>query len=115
MTVDASLPSQLRSLNAPSDPNGEGMPVEAVTLVDVWQREGLNQVDLLKIDIEGGEHEVFLNTPDEVLGTIMNIGMEYHDNAPKSRLFARLTDAGFRLVHDEAFRPDHGIAHFRRD
>jgi FkbM family methyltransferase len=114
MIVDASLPSQWRNLTAPEDPNGEAMPVEAVTLSDVWQREGLDQVDLLKIDIEGSEHEVFLNTPDEVLKTIRNIGMEYHDNAPKSRLFGRLSEAGFQLVHDEVFQPDHGIAHFRR-
>lgn len=107
---DPSLPSQSRGLSA----SETGVVVEALTLGDLLEREGLERVDLLKIDIEGGEHEVFLEAPSAVLARIERVAMEYHPNASKRPLFARLEAEGLRLVRDVVDAPDSGVAHFER-
>jgi FkbM family methyltransferase len=113
---DACLPSQSRGLLSDKAP-GSGVAVEAIRLTTLWEREGIDRVDLLKMDIEGAEHEVVLSTPPEVLRRARSIALEYHPNAPKGPLFARFREAGFRLVHDAPapHGPDGGVAHFRLD
>lgn len=110
--------------NAPSQSRGladageceEGVVVEAVTLELLLDRTGLQFVDLLKMDIEGAEYEVFLSTPDKVLHRFRAIALEYHPNGLKRVLFDRLLAAGFHLVRDKENRcgSDGGVAHFRR-
>jgi hypothetical protein len=95
--------------------NQGGVAVEAITLATLWEREQLDQVDLLKLDIEGGEHEVFPGSPPELLRRSAAIALEYHPNGSKAALFARLLDAGFRVVRDVPNGPDSGVAHFRRE
>jgi FkbM family methyltransferase len=106
-------PSQSRGLLG-GDHAGGGVPVEAVTLATLLRREQLDRVDLLKMDIEGSEHEVLAATPPEVLRRVGSIALEYHPVAPKAALFARLLDAGFALVRDVPIAPDTGVAHFDR-
>lgn len=115
---DSSGPSQSRGLYAaePEASNGSvGVPVEAITLATLWEREQLGQVDLLKLDIEGGEHELLGATPAEVLRRASAIALEYHPNGPREALFACLKGAGFALVSDAQHGPDSGVAHFRLD
>jgi FkbM family methyltransferase len=111
---DSSEISQSRGLCGEGTTGG-GVPVEAVTLATLWQREGLDQVDLLKMDIEGGEHEVIPATPPEVLRKALALAMEYHPNGSKDELFSRLRDAGFALVQDAPAGLNSGVAHFRRE
>jgi len=40
-----------------------GEPVTSVSLQSFLEREELGSVDLFKMDIEGSEYEVLLNTP----------------------------------------------------
>lgn len=103
------LPSHKRVL----DPSGQ-VGVETISLADFLAAEGIEQVDLLKIDVEGEEHPLLLNTPDEVLARVGALAMEYHPRAPKGPLFDRLVASGFRLEDDRPIGPACGIAHFRR-
>jgi FkbM family methyltransferase len=70
------------------------------------------RVDLLKIDIEGGEHAALAATSDEALRMVRRIQLEYHPPNDKHELFSRLEAAGFSLVKDMAYRENFGIAHF---
>ena len=92
----------------------EDVAVEALPLGEFLDREGLETLDLLKLDIEGEEHPLLEATPDAVLARVGAIAMEYHPRAPKAPLFARLERAGFRLHHDRPINEACGIAHFRR-
>ncbi len=59
-----------------------------------------SEIDLLKMDIEGGEYEVILSTPQDVLRRIRRIVLEYHgDVKPYTTedLLAYLSEAGFEL------------------
>ncbi len=64
--ADGNAPSQSRGLSD-DGARESGVAVETVTLATLLEREGLDRVELLKMDIEGAEHEVFLSTSDDIL------------------------------------------------
>jgi FkbM family methyltransferase len=55
------------------------LPVEGVTLEDAFKKAGFAHCDLLKVDCEGGEYDIFFHTPEETLRKVERIAMEYHD------------------------------------
>ncbi len=52
--------------------------IQSRTLESVVRDNKITHCDLLKMDIEGGEYEVLLNTPPQVFEKIQSIVMEYH-------------------------------------
>ncbi len=89
------------------------MPVEVITLATLWNRERLDRIDMLKLDIEGAEYELIEASPTEILRKINVIALEYHPNGSKSDLFRRLDEAGFWLEQDEPSTDGYGLATFR--
>ncbi|MDD3006210.1 MAG: FkbM family methyltransferase [Candidatus Pacebacteria bacterium] len=53
--------------------------VVAVSLADFLETNHISAVDLMKMDIEAGEYEVFENLTEEDFAKIHNIFLEYHD------------------------------------
>lgn len=53
---------------------------QVVTLGDVLDLADCQIVDLLKMDIEGAEHDVFVSASPELLRRFKRIAVEYHDN-----------------------------------
>lgn len=53
--------------------------VRTVSLEETVREHGLERIDLLKLDCEGGEHEVLLTCPDDVLDRVRRIAMETQD------------------------------------
>ena len=86
--------------------------VPTVTLTEFLDRNGLDTVDLLKMDIEGSEHEVLLTTKGEVLRRIRRLDVEYHPSrvGTKRALMDFLSDSGFRLVSDTGPNDAFGVA-----
>jgi FkbM family methyltransferase len=76
--------------------------VETVTLVELLDRYG--PIEMLKVDIEGGEFEAFAAVPVDALRGVERIAMEWHGPASPhlswlegdelARLFMLLADAG---------------------
>lgn len=110
---DQSAASQSRGVFA-ANTQETGTAVQATTLESFLNSHQLSHVDLLKMDIEGSEHEVLTNTSLEVLQRIDRFALEYHPNGPKSALFDKLIQAGFSLERDLPVHPDSGVAHFAR-
>jgi FkbM family methyltransferase len=53
-----------------------------VTTINFWEfieKNGVNQIDLLKIDCEGGEYDILLNSERRDIRRIAKICMEFHD------------------------------------
>lgn len=90
----------------------DGICVECVTLEKLIETQGLSQIDLLKLDIEGAEHEVLLTTSREALSRVRRIAMEYHAAGPKHTLFSFLERSGFDVASDVQIGRDYGVAHF---
>jgi FkbM family methyltransferase len=80
--------------------------------------ESFEEVDLLKIDIEGAEYDLLANTSEETLKKASNIILEFHDN-PDGKVLGileKLESAGFNYqMYDESIKrlveiyEDHGV------
>lgn len=82
---------------------GKGhVEIGCITLQEIFDENNIEQCDVLKIDCEGAEFEILLNTPLTYLAKIQEIRMECHDvgggELQRARLLAYLKAGGFRLV-----------------
>jgi len=53
--------------------------VQAKNLAQIFKEEKIKKCDFLKMDCEGGEYDIFFNTPDRIFSKLRYICMEYHD------------------------------------
>lgn len=109
--------SQQRRLVASDRSGAEGKVVKvlATSLNDLLDRCQLDQIDLLKMDIEGSEWEVLLSTPAGSLRKIRRLQFEYHEVHARfgysmEGLLAHLRSAGLNLTHCRADKHGTGIA-----
>ena len=76
---------------------------ETITLAEIMERHGLEQIDFVKCDIEGGEFGV-LTDPAMPLDRIGNIAMELHPEAgDPGQLVEVLERNGFDVVVTDQF------------
>lgn len=54
--------------------------VKCITLQDVFQENQVSTCDFLKIDAEGAEEDILLNTPSEIIKKIKSLTLEWHDD-----------------------------------
>jgi FkbM family methyltransferase len=59
---------------------GASTQVPSISMADAFARLEITRCDLMKIDCEGAEYPILFNTPEEVLGRVQRIVMEYHDS-----------------------------------
>lgn len=87
-------------------PDAEHRKIPSITLSDVLAEHQLNSVDLLKVDCEGGEYDIFPAVTDETFSSIRNIVFEYHRvdgfEGKLELVFNRLISAGYKLRVEEA-------------
>jgi FkbM family methyltransferase len=78
--------------------------VEQLTLGSLFARAGIRRVDLMKVDIEGAEIEMFESASDEQLRGIAQLTVEFHDFiypelvAPVESIKRRLCGLGFAMI-----------------
>jgi len=58
--------------------------VKAINFADLLKKKKISKVSLLKLDIEGGEYEIFENSIDEISAKVENIFLEYHNTEDKN-------------------------------
>jgi len=73
--------------------------VKCVTLDYLIEKCNIKKVDLLKVDIEGYEYNIFKNTPEESFKNINSIFIEYHHNTNYkiSIILNKLRDCGYNI------------------
>jgi len=87
--------------------SGSKIMVDSISLQSLFEILELNRCDVLKVDIEGAEYEVFYNSPAEVIRKIDNICMECHDfsnikeNYNKGGMKKFLQNNGFKIIKEE--------------
>jgi len=81
--------------------DAEQRVIPSVTLADILELHQLDSVDLLKVDCEGGEYDIFPTATDETYRRIRNIVFEYHKVDGFKEKFelvlSRLRSAGYTL------------------
>ncbi len=96
------------------EPVAGSVAVQVSTLEHFLDEANIDQVDFLKMDIEGAEHEVLHATSPAVMRRFREIALEYHPNGSADALFQKLSSCGFACKHDARVGPDSGVAHFTR-
>lgn len=93
-------------------PSAEKVVVAGRSLPAFFAEKGLGSVDLMKVDIEGAEIDVFESCPDDVLRRVRQISIEFHDfcgyvtAAQTARAIARLRGLGFGFIDFSTRRTD---------
>jgi FkbM family methyltransferase len=111
-------PSQFRQVTR--EAGQATVQVRVTTLGAILQSHAIEHVDVLKMDIEGGEYPALSRAPRDVLQRIRRICLEYHpayDGEPRSKddLFAHLAKSGFVRVFDRPDEEGYGVACFQLD
>jgi len=60
----------------------EKIEVECITLEDIFELNGLDRIDVLKMDCEGEEYNLLFGTSNKYLKRIDEMCIEYHDYLP---------------------------------
>ena len=72
--------------------------VKTVTLKSLLEKYGIEKIDVLKMDVEGSEYDIFETITSDMLKNIDNILLEYHYTPDKNKLkviLNRLTQNDF--------------------
>ena len=74
------------------------------TLAKIFEMGQVRRCDLLKVDIEGAEYELFEKTPDEIWNKIFRVVMEVHKDGGRSEkeLVRILEQKGFQVSLKDA-------------
>ncbi|MFH1284865.1 MAG: FkbM family methyltransferase, partial [Candidatus Peregrinibacteria bacterium] len=85
---------------SPDAPSKKVNTTKLETIFDRLAKKGITTCDVLKVDAEGAEFEIFAATPPEILKKCGTIIIEYHNYQPghnETTLKNHLTTAGFRV------------------
>ncbi len=77
----------------------KSIEVLTITLKEVFEKHKIKECDLMKVDIEGEEFDLFYNMPEKTLKKIKRIVMECHpfnENKPE-KLVEFLKQKGFKI------------------
>lgn len=92
--------------------NKETIP--AISINDILERYGIEEIDILKIDIEGSEKEVFEENFEKWLGKTKVLIIELHDGLRKgasNSFFRAISKYDFKMAR----REENLIFHFNRN
>jgi len=88
--------------------------VDAVSLLEIVKRVG-EDIDILKLNCEGAEYDILLNSPDEIFESINSIRLEYHNFESNgnsyhvSSLHDRLVELNYNTKKVTVVGGTHGI------
>lgn len=80
--------------------------INCISIKDIFESNNLEKIDVLKIDCEGAEYEILLNTPIEFLKRINHIRGEFeinkkYKNFDISYLKMFLKENGFKIIKEK--------------
>ena len=80
MCIDPELSAVGTQTSITSGNKKEFYTVQSTTIKDIFEKYNIDTCKFLKIDCEGSEYEILLNTPTEILQKIEFLGGEFHTN-----------------------------------
>lgn len=97
----------------------EEIKVNNTTLPLIFDENKIKSIDLLKLNCEGAEYEILMDTSDIYLKKIKEIRMEYHNFQLSDKVFDLeplrefLLDRNFAVTNYLPYTPEHGIIWFK--
>jgi FkbM family methyltransferase len=111
MSTNPEIPSPCRTSINTSKHNR--ISIQGVCLETLFNIENLQEIDFLKIDIEGVEYELLSKANSDTLRCARRIGLEYHDNGDYKSIWNKLENSGFECTrHPKKGIP--GVVEFTR-
>ncbi|MCY0899941.1 MAG: FkbM family methyltransferase [Firmicutes bacterium] len=106
--------SCINSMVASPGDEGTGYEVECIAWDSILRQ--FDHIDVVKMDVEGAEYDIVLNTPHEAWRCVDSLVMEYHPVAGFrwNDLTETLMNAGLLLVGEMPLGPNLGLAWFSR-
>lgn len=95
----------------------KSIEVECTTLENILKSNGIDTCDFLKMDCEGGEYDILLNSNEHIFKFIKTIVLEYHEvpNHKVEELEQFLKDQDFKIMRIPNPRsPKYGFIHAKR-
>jgi FkbM family methyltransferase len=100
--LGSSVNSSLLEIYALNEHHANHVSVNAMTLEQLFVTAKLKHIDFLKLDCEGAEFAIIMNSPPEIFEAITTISMEFHDlrdpNYTGNSMVKKLDQLGFRIV-----------------
>ncbi|HEY4495637.1 MAG TPA: FkbM family methyltransferase [Candidatus Paceibacterota bacterium] len=93
--------------------------IKCICLKSIIENNNLSKIDLIKMDCEGAEFEILLNTPADFLENIHEIRMEYHNiddkklNIENLKIF--LQENGYKVIKQIPSTESVGIIWFKQN
>ncbi len=89
----------ISSLEGTGNGYSEIQEVETITLLDLMKKYDLEEVDLLKVDVEGAEYQIFdVLTPEDIRKRFKHLLIEFHNNNGRAKsLIDKIRKAGFSV------------------
>ena len=80
LDISSGEPLQIMSKVSGEEGDIQGVTkVKAISLAGVFDQHEIDHLDIIKLDCEGAEYEILMNTSSEIFTKIDRIIMEYHD------------------------------------
>lgn len=105
MTFHIASNPESNSLILQSDEHHTSIEVPTISIPSFLTKHNIEKIDLLKMDIEGAEIGVFKGMNDELLKSIKQITVEFHDFIPEMKLeqdvlntISRMKSLGFACI-----------------
>ena len=98
--------------------NGIKHSIPTISLRQIIEENNISHVDLLKVDVEGAEYDIFENVDDSILAKIGQITIEFHDFVDPSyrsrnqNIIDKLTKHGFKHTAYKSISYKYGSDHF---
>src|SRR5712692_4506076 len=58
---------------------GDSQCIDCISLPEIWEQWHLDQIDLLKLNVEGAEYEIIRELPISLLQNVKRVFLEFHD------------------------------------
>ncbi|MEZ4799085.1 MAG: FkbM family methyltransferase [Flavobacteriales bacterium] len=85
-----------------NNPETKIITIQTVSLAYFMQQNGLSQIDFLKMDCEGAEYDIILNSDDKTLQKVRVYSLEFHDtkraDQTANKLIERLSNLGYKVA-----------------
>lgn len=91
-------------------------PIDLVRAADFFDREGVPQVDLLKVNIEGGEYELLDHLIETgLIARVQDVQVQFHEDVlPDSDRRMRAIQDGLKTTHSAVWQHEWVWEHWRR-
>lgn len=86
----------ISSVEGTGDGYSDSEEIGTISLLSLLEKHGLSEVDLLKVDVEGAEYDIFSVVSPEDLRRFKHMLIEFHNNRGRaSDLISKIISAGF--------------------